>query len=99
MLDIALLVKILAPALPVLMGLGQKAIYDMGGVGKSALAIHVAHRLKARFPDAQLYLNLYGQTPESALTPKKALILLLQALTGGDESQLATDLDGLVAQY
>lgn len=75
------------------------AIDGMGGVGKSALAIHVAHRLKDRFADAQLYVNLYGQTPELALETKTVLIRFLTALTGRDESQLATDLDGLVAQY
>lgn len=75
------------------------AIDGMGGVGKSALAIRVAHRLKDRFADAQLYVNLYGQTPELSLEPKTVLIRFLTALTGQDESQLATDLDGLVAEY
>ncbi len=75
------------------------AIDGMAGVGKSALAIQVAHRLKTRYPDAQLYVNLYGQTPESSLEPKIVLIRFLIALTGRNESQLATDLDGLVAQY
>jgi len=75
------------------------AIDGMAGVGKSALAIRVAHRLKDRFADAQLYVDLYGQTPELSLEPQTVLIRFLTALTGRDESQLATDLDGLVAQY
>jgi tetratricopeptide (TPR) repeat protein len=74
-------------------------IAGIPGVGKSALAIRVAHQLKDRYPDAQLYANLHGQTPESALETKTVLIRFLTALTGRDESQLATDLDGLVAQY
>jgi transcriptional regulator with AAA-type ATPase domain len=40
-------------------------IAGIPGVGKSALAIHAAHRLKDRYPDAQLHVNLHGQTPES----------------------------------
>jgi tetratricopeptide (TPR) repeat protein len=75
------------------------AIGGMAGVGKSALAIQVAHQLKDRFADAQLCVNLYGQMPELSLEPKTVLIRFLTALTGRDESQLATDLDGLVAQY
>jgi DNA replication protein DnaC len=35
-------------------------ISGIPGVGKSALAIRVAHRLKDRFPDAQIHVNLDG---------------------------------------
>jgi tetratricopeptide (TPR) repeat protein len=75
------------------------AIAGIPGVGKSALAIRVAYRLKDRYPDAQLYVNLYGQDPQSALETKTVLIRFLTALTGRDESHLATDLEGLKGQY
>lgn len=53
----------------------------MAGVGKSALALHVAHRLRARFPDGQLYINLRGATPGmTPLTPIQALAALLRDL-------------------
>lgn len=53
----------------------------MAGVGKSALALHVAHGLRERFPDGQLYFNLHGATPGmTPLTPGQALAALLRDL-------------------
>lgn len=57
------------------------AIDGMGGVGKSALAVHAAHRLTADFPDGQIYLDLHGFTPgREPLEPAEALRVLLTAL-------------------
>ncbi|MFF1693231.1 BTAD domain-containing putative transcriptional regulator [Streptomyces sp. NPDC058257] len=59
----------------------------MAGVGKSALALHVAHRLREYFPDGQLYINLRGATPGmTPLTPAQALAALLRDL-GVESSQ------------
>ncbi|MEU3613160.1 BTAD domain-containing putative transcriptional regulator [Streptomyces sp. NPDC006872] len=53
----------------------------MAGVGKSALALHVAHALKERFFDGQLYLHLHGATPGMTPLPAgQALVALLRDL-------------------
>jgi tetratricopeptide (TPR) repeat protein len=50
------------------------------GVGKSALAVHWAHRVRHRFPDGQLYLNLRGHAAAPPLSPAEALTRLLRSL-------------------
>ncbi|MEU5567972.1 AfsR/SARP family transcriptional regulator [Streptomyces coeruleorubidus] len=63
-------------------------ISGMPGVGKSALALHVAHELAERFPDGQLYLDLHGATSGMApLTPGQALTALLRDL-GADPCRI-----------
>ncbi|MFE6196891.1 BTAD domain-containing putative transcriptional regulator [Streptomyces sp. NPDC057838] len=56
-------------------------ISGMPGVGKSALALRVAHDLAERFPQGQLHLDLRGATPGATpLTPGQALTALLRDL-------------------
>ncbi|WP_158710462.1 AfsR/SARP family transcriptional regulator [Streptomyces flavochromogenes] len=53
----------------------------MPGVGKTALAVHVAHRLKSAFPDGQIFLTLHAHTSGAApVAPVEALTSLLLAV-------------------
>ncbi|WHT17746.1 BTAD domain-containing putative transcriptional regulator [Crossiella sp. CA-258035] len=50
------------------------------GVGKTALAVRVGHRLRADFPDGQLHVNLHGYATEAALRPTDVLARFLRGL-------------------
>jgi DNA-binding SARP family transcriptional activator/tetratricopeptide (TPR) repeat protein len=49
------------------------------GVGKSAFAVHVCHRLRDRFPDGQLYLDLTGGGGQPRI-PGEVLVEVLRTL-------------------
>jgi tetratricopeptide (TPR) repeat protein/transcriptional regulator with XRE-family HTH domain len=57
------------------------AIGGTPGVGKTALALHWAHRAAGRFPDGQLHVNLRGFDPTGVpTTPAEAIRGFLDAL-------------------
>ncbi|MFI6393272.1 BTAD domain-containing putative transcriptional regulator [Nonomuraea sp. NPDC050540] len=71
---------------------GVATITGAAGVGKTALAIHVGHRVARDFPDGQLYLNLRGAVPGRApLTAGEALGALLRSLKVSDSAIPVTD--------
>jgi tetratricopeptide (TPR) repeat protein/transcriptional regulator with XRE-family HTH domain len=61
---------------------GIHAIDGMAGVGKTAFAVHTAHRLTGTFPDGQFFLPLHAHTAgQRPVEPADALASLL--LTAG----------------
>ncbi|WP_171172294.1 BTAD domain-containing putative transcriptional regulator [Streptomyces sp. I05A-00742] len=55
------------------------AVAGIGGVGKTTLAVHVAHAARDHFPDGQLYVDLQGTGPVVA-EPEAVLGAFLRAL-------------------
>ncbi|WP_173060150.1 AfsR/SARP family transcriptional regulator [Phytohabitans houttuyneae] len=68
------------------------------GVGKTALVAHWGGRVRDRFPDGQLYLDLKGFATEPPVRPLDALTQLLRAL-GVPPDQVPADVREAIDGY
>ncbi|WP_424212386.1 AfsR/SARP family transcriptional regulator [Streptomyces sp. BI20] len=73
------------------------ALAGIGGVGKTTLAVHVAHAARGHFPDGQLYVDLQGTDPRPA-EPEAVLGSFLRAL-GTPETNIPDALAERAALY
>jgi hypothetical protein len=75
------------------------AVSGTAGVGKTALAVHWAHRVRDQFADGQLYVNLRGFDPsDSAVSPAKAVRGFLDAF-GVPPQQIPLGLEAQAGFY
>jgi tetratricopeptide (TPR) repeat protein/transcriptional regulator with XRE-family HTH domain len=92
--DLAALEKVRVEAGPVII-----AIDGMAGIGKTALAVHAAHRWSDDFPDGQFFLDLRGHTRGvPPVDPGDALHRLLRSL-GVPGANIPDVLDDRAALY
>jgi DNA-binding SARP family transcriptional activator len=80
-----------SPAVPIV------GLFGMAGVGKSALAVRLAHRLRRQFPDGQLYLRL-GKRGQRAHGLNRLLADLMVA-TGHLRGSIPEGLDQRAAAF
>ncbi|WP_425245893.1 AfsR/SARP family transcriptional regulator [Streptomyces sp. NEAU-NA10] len=73
------------------------ALAGIGGVGKTTLAVHVAHQARSAFPDGQLYVDLQGAGARAA-EPETVLGSFLRAL-GTADSAVPDSLEERAALY
>ncbi|MEV0185799.1 BTAD domain-containing putative transcriptional regulator [Streptomyces sp. NPDC050625] len=74
-------------------------IGGMAGVGKTALAVRLAHTVADQFPDGQLYINLRGFDPAGEMVDASAAIRAFLSALGVSPTQVPKDVDAQAALY
>ena len=72
-------------------------VYGMPGIGKTALAVHAAHRLSAAYPDGQFYVDLLGYSSQQPLSPAEAMGILLHST--GWSGELPDTLEEMIVRW
>ena len=75
------------------------AIGGMPGIGKTALAVHVAHQLASGFPDRQLFIDLHAHTPGQDPVPAVEALAGLLTTVGVDARSLPEGIEARAALW
>jgi len=78
---------------------GIHAIDGMAGAGKTALAVHAAHRLAGRFPDGQFFVPLHAHTPGQRLVDPADALASLLVTAGAAAQQIPLGLEARAARW
>ncbi|WP_161952564.1 tetratricopeptide repeat protein [Actinoplanes sp. TFC3] len=75
------------------------ALSGSGGIGKTALAVHWAHRVRDRFPDGQLHADLRGFDPGGTVRDPAAVLHGFLGALGVHPERIPASVDERAALY